>query len=372
VACSDMMEITWNHYDTWPEGVLEYQVWLDLNGTGNTLIASVPPTENTYLYTGLTDSDVFNFTIVAVRADLAVTSVSNAWNFNLNVVDAAKYNIIRNASVTGSNSVEVSWYPDGGADLLQYEIQRSDNGVSYAVIQSDIIINPAASPDTYTDNTAETGEKSYYYKTVTTDSCGEMFSSGIVRTMLLTGTGNDNFTNQLTWNAFEMTNATITGYDVYRITPDAETLLVTLDASVLSYLDDVAPIITLTDSACYYVDANYLLNTTAPAISESLISRSNKVCYAQESKIFVPNAIVPGSANGVFKPVIVFSENTGYNMKIFNRYGEVIFESIDVNLGWDGTYKGETVPVGSYGYVITYLSTDGTLMEKKGNVTVIH
>lgn len=370
-GCSDDMEITWNLYDTWPAGVLEYQIWLDLSGTGNTLIATLPATATSYTYSGLNDTDVFNFTVVAVRADGTVSSVSNAWNFSVNVVEPAQFNIMRNATVPNAGVIEVGWYADDGADLLMYDIQRSEDGISYSAIYSQNTNNPTPSPDLYSDNTAETSQKSYYYKVITTDSCDSELASGYVRTILLDGIPNDNFTNQLTWNAFEMTNATVQDYSIYRNITGTQELIAAVDASVHSYLDNVAPVISIADSACYFVEANYILNTATPPLNEQLISRSNKICFTQEPKVYVPNAIIPGSANGEFKPVIIFGEDEGYSMQIFNRYGELIFESFDSDEGWDGTFKGDVVPVGAYAYLITFVDGNGESVKKKGNVSVL-
>ena len=41
-------------------------------------------------------------------------------------------------------------------------------------------------------------------------------------------------------------------------------------------------------------------------------------------------------------------------MLIFNRWGEIIWESHDVSVGWDGTYKGKVVQVGTYTWKITF------------------
>jgi gliding motility-associated-like protein len=47
-----------------------------------------------------------------------------------------------------------------------------------------------------------------------------------------------------------------------------------------------------------------------------------------------------------------FSED-GYSLLIFNRWGELLFESHDISVGWDGTYKGELVQDGTYTWKIT-------------------
>ena len=84
-----------------------------------------------------------------------------------------------------------------------------------------------------------------------------------------------------------------------------------------------------------------------------------------------PNAFVPNGVNNIFKPVLIYGTADGYNMKVINRYGEVIFETDDINEGWLGTYNNKTVELGSYGYVITFTATNGQVITKKGNVTVV-
>jgi gliding motility-associated-like protein len=67
--------------------------------------------------------------------------------------------------------------------------------------------------------------------------------------------------------------------------------------------------------------------------------------------IYVPNAFTPNGDenNQVFKPIIsgCFDESD-YQLIIFNRWGEVVFESFDSNIGWDGSYNGAVVPIGNY------------------------
>ena len=43
-----------------------------------------------------------------------------------------------------------------------------------------------------------------------------------------------------------------------------------------------------------------------------------------------------------------------FNMRIFNRWGEMMFETSDINQGWDGTYNGKQCEMGAYVYVIEY------------------
>ena len=85
----------------------------------------------------------------------------------------------------------------------------------------------------------------------------------------------------------------------------------------------------------------------------------------------MPNAIVPGGSNPLFKPVILFGQADTYSMQVISRYGGVVFETNDPDQGWDGTVNGEPVHGGSYGYILSFRAINGRDIVKKGNVTVV-
>jgi gliding motility-associated-like protein len=58
-------------------------------------------------------------------------------------------------------------------------------------------------------------------------------------------------------------------------------------------------------------------------------------------------------------------------LKIYNRWGELIFESNNKNNGWDGTYKNKIADVGVYGYFLEAICFDGKSFFKKGNITLV-
>lgn len=58
-------------------------------------------------------------------------------------------------------------------------------------------------------------------------------------------------------------------------------------------------------------------------------------------------------------------------VKVFNRYGGLVFESLDYKNDWNGTYKNKPVPDGTYYYVIDYELINNTKIIKKGNVTIL-
>jgi gliding motility-associated-like protein len=70
--------------------------------------------------------------------------------------------------------------------------------------------------------------------------------------------------------------------------------------------------------------------------------------------VYVPNCFTP-NGNGLNEIFYAKGDNiTSFNMKIFDRWGELIFESSDINDGWDGFYKGSKVQNDVYVVVIDY------------------
>lgn len=92
-----------------------------------------------------------------------------------------------------------------------------------------------------------------------------------------------------------------------------------------------------------------------------------------ESIFDVPNAFVPGNSfvnNGEFK-IFKRGDVTLNKFQIFNRWGNLVFETDDINKGWDGTYNGEPQPKGVYVYQIEGTLNTGRKVQLQGDVTLI-
>lgn len=72
---------------------------------------------------------------------------------------------------------------------------------------------------------------------------------------------------------------------------------------------------------------------------------------------YVPNAFTPDGDefNNRFQPIFTSGfDPSDFNLQIFNRWGELIFESYDHQVGWDGTYHGKMAMTGTYTWTITF------------------
>lgn len=85
----------------------------------------------------------------------------------------------------------------------------------------------------------------------------------------------------------------------------------------------------------------------------------------------VPNAFTPNAdgINDVFAALCEPCSNF-LSLTIYNRWGELIFESTDFSVGWDGKYGSDDAELGSYTYVLRYLE-NGTEQMRSGGVILI-
>ena len=96
----------------------------------------------------------------------------------------------------------------------------------------------------------------------------------------------------------------------------------------------------------------------------------------QEDLIFyVPNTFTPDgdTYNEKFTPVFTSGfDPYGYSLYIYDRWGELLFESHDASIGWDGTYGGKIVQDGTYVWKIDFkLKYTDDHQRHYGNVNVL-
>jgi gliding motility-associated-like protein len=91
-------------------------------------------------------------------------------------------------------------------------------------------------------------------------------------------------------------------------------------------------------------------------------------------KLFVSNSFTP-NGDGKNDHYAIYGEHfSNFHMFIFNRWGEIIFESQDRANAWDGVYKGAPMPIGVYPWIITYTGDSEEYhgpYRMEGSVTVV-
>ncbi len=146
---------------------------------------------------------------------------------------------------------------------------------------------------------------------------------------------------------------------------------ITLNATINkgSYLwqdGSTSPISKITQLGYYWVKVT---DTTTKCSSTDNIN----VTYSNCNPINIPNSFTPNGdgLNDEFK-IVTLAEFSEFKMIIYNRWGELLFESTDKNKGWDGTFKGKFVPYGVYVYLVTGIIKDtNEQIKRNGTVTLL-
>lgn len=118
-----------------------------------------------------------------------------------------------------------------------------------------------------------------------------------------------------------------------------------------------------------YQETNYKL--TVHDQNGCQYSETIRVDVKNPEVLYAPNAFTPdgNERNDEFK---IYGEAINQvHLQIFNRWGELVFETKDPSEGWDGTYKGNDAPTGVYLYNARIQYIDGTTKEKQGSLTLI-
>ncbi|MCI5059346.1 MAG: gliding motility-associated C-terminal domain-containing protein [Flavobacteriales bacterium] len=87
----------------------------------------------------------------------------------------------------------------------------------------------------------------------------------------------------------------------------------------------------------------------------------------------VPSAFTPNGdgVNDIFKPVFEGIDDANYEFRIFNRWGDLVFYSNNVNTGWDGQFNGSIAKDGIYIYKLSYLNHNASKQLQSGHVNLL-
>jgi gliding motility-associated-like protein len=137
------------------------------------------------------------------------------------------------------------------------------------------------------------------------------------------------------------------------------------------------------------VSRDYPSITVQPtqALEYTLRAKNDGGCMAEDkvsvyvlcnnSNIFVPNTFSP---NGDGNNDVFYPRGSGLfkilNLKVFNRWGEVVFDKSNFNAndataGWDGTYKGKQLPADVFVYMLQVVCDNNSTLTFKGNIALL-
>jgi gliding motility-associated-like protein len=369
--CQQYIELEWTPYENWiggpyPGGASTYHIYAGASETSTYFIGNVDGNLTNYSHLNTLPYDTVCFTVFGISAISGWIAESNTVCVPTNNFNGANDFYIHNVSVdTGSGAVDIFYSMQPTADIVNLQLQRSTDNFNY----STIVQFPAPADltiiNSYTDATANTSSQSYYYRLLATDSCGRRDTSTVGRTILLLGYAFSDFTNYVAWNPSYIDYASVVGYDVnHNIGMGYETVTFTGN----TFFEE--QIIQPEETPCYFVEAKDTL-IFPNGETEVVYSTSNQICLYAAAQVIAPNAFAPEGVNNVFLPLIFAEDYSAYVFSVYNRWGELIFQSNDITQGWDGKHDGKLVPQGAYAWTVSLVEGGGSRKLEKGMVLVV-
>ena len=368
-ACDQTILLNWNAYQNWQNPIATNEIWLSINNSPFQMVGMADGQATSFLYENANDTEEYCFFVKAIESNTGVAANSNIFCQTLDIVQPIRELFIKNVSVTPTDAIEITYTWNTNAEINQVQILSDESG-SLTAIASEMPPNPLPASNIYTDLAVNPNIAPISYQILTTDDCDTLFYSNFGSSIFLSGQAVGGNINQLFWTPLGIDNATDISYTLFKTLNGLTSQIGSATASDTTFFDPLDVETAEDANACYYLIATATI-TLPDGSMETIASRSNTACIDQPVKIWVPNAFAPRGVNQIFRPLVVFGENAAYEMQIFDRYGKQIFESREVENGWNGKIKDRDAPPGAYVYTITVTQSNGEAVMEKGTVILI-
>jgi gliding motility-associated-like protein len=278
---------------------------------------------------------------------------------NRRTADIDPNEVVR-ATVVNNQSVQVEWLPVTMQDLTTIVLER--RSIEYPEWTAVALLGPGT--DVYLDHDVAINRESYSYRITARDSCGFFSEISNMGKSILLKPGPIGAKHVFTWTDYVEWGQGVDFYEleVYNDFTQSWELVDVVSGDTTSY--DVSEVYFDQPEYCFRVRAH-------ESGGHQATSLSNQVCIPVEPEIFAPNAFTPNGDgyNDEFYLKGVFIGE--FQLMIFDRWGKKIFESQDIDQGWDGNYKGIAAVEGVYTFVARGIGYNNRRHEITGTVTLI-
>ena len=266
--------------------------------------------------------------------------------------------LIDRATVEEDEYVKIEWLPATQGRPETYVMEKSPDNFNFSHLKDFL-------PDEveYNDLAVSVDDLSYTYRLYIIDSCQHLSPlSNIGKSILLKVDTTDQFP-VLFWSAYEYWSQGVQEYQV---------MLSESVSGTYTYLNSVidSPL-SYTEQETNRNQSKYCYSIIAQRNLDNQVSVSNEVCIPTPFRLFVPNSFTPNGdgLNDYFEVKGIFI--TDFYIVIYNRWGEKMFESDNIENQWDGRFKEKACQLGDYYY---HISARGTQTQKKfikGTITLL-
>lgn len=360
VVCTSSLMV---NFTTNEENILSWQTnsvnLIDFNvridEDGNLSSPSFGSSTRSYTHNSVTCNTNYCYSIISnYPGGTTVRSVEICGLAELNIAPPAIANL---ATSVDENSISIDWPdPPANIDVSGYRVFRNVDGNDFALLTDNLDVSQ------YVDTGLNTSSARYCYRISYIDECNNLSAnSRDICAILLTGSGNASEVN-LNWNAYNGYAGGVSEYRVSRFDSNGALLgtFTTTSTNFNDMLDENDP-----QELLYRV-------TAVPNESNFGNSISNFYRVVRLVNIVFPNAINPSSngENSRFRIQSPFL--SGVELKIFNRWGQLIYVTDDMENGWGGTdMDGNPLPQGTYIYTADLFFENGDESQAKGSIYLL-
>lgn len=258
-------------------------------------------------------------------------------------------------SVVSEGSVDLTWQAIPLFPSANYIIHRKSGSAAFNEIGT-------SATTQFTDIQYST-DNSNCYRIDYIDACNNASADGIeVCPIRLSGKVNNDNTLTLTWSDYTGWKNGVDRYIVEKYDTQGNLLQTFDNGTSLTFTDNVSD----PDNQVYV----YVIRAEANAAGLGQ-SVSNEIELSKQPNIYYPKAFTPNEDN-LNDAFVVFGQFVEkFELKIFNRWGELLFTTTDLAQGWDGRYKGTLQPEGTYAFVAKITDYKGRTYDKSGSFVLL-
>jgi len=371
IVGSNDVKLDWNSPDP---AVIKYTIQYSESPTGVISNQIVNPTSTTFTTKFLDCKKKYNFSIIASVGNTTDQTIIKS---PIILVDP-KTSLLLPPKVVGTVSVENSnfirfFVPQlDPIPPIKYKYYRSEGG------DGNFLPLTESKNNFYEDQSAEPTKQQYCYKVEYEDACGNTSEqSPAFCSVFLTSTQ----ANTLNWTTpvIQLNNPNPIEYYIESIYGNniKQTINITTNTSqnVKQQIENLLDLTNTIGEAKFIIKARQkiivIINNTSIPISSEV--SSNEYIFIIPAQIYMPTAFSPNEdgINDIFAAKGRYFVE--FNLEIYDRWGNVIFESQDLSSGWNGTANdGVTpAPAGDYGFKVYGIDTAGNKFAKIGSVKLI-
>lgn len=257
--------------------------------------------------------------------------------------------------VVNNNSILLNWQKH--EDAFSYDLFRSSNDTNYPKLLN-------LTDSFFLDDKLIRDDQVYAYKIKGIDSCSRPSDfSRKLKNIVLTGEAHKSEYSILRWTPFELWQQGVKEYVLEYVNANGEFVQL-LSTSQREVKDEQFFTDDRQHEKCYRVLAIEQQGNQQQSIS-------NTLCLPYEATFFIPTAFSPNGdgLNDTFFVKGISIESI--HIRIYNRWGQLIFQTTDLYEGWDGTYKGKACPIDAYSCVITGRRKDKKYISHSFTISLI-